>query len=44
MIRLYDINDDVLVARKSDCQNNAIGDGYFIIPKEEWTCEDDGLL
>lgn len=43
LIRLYDINEDVLVARKSDYQNNAIGDVYFIVPKEEWLCEDDGL-
>lgn len=41
MIRLYDINDDVLVTRKSDYQNNYIGDEYFIVPKEEWQCEDD---
>ncbi|MBP3473121.1 MAG: hypothetical protein J6K41_13010 [Paraprevotella sp.] len=39
--RMYDTNDDVLVVRKSDYQNNNIGDGYFIVPKEEWLCEDD---
>ena len=43
LIRMYDTNEDVLVARKSDYQNNNIGDGYFIVPKEEWLCEDDGL-
>ena len=43
LIRMYDTNEDVLVARKSDYQNNSIGDGYFIVPKEEWLCEDDGL-
>lgn len=43
LIRLYDTNEDVLVVRKSDYQNNNIGDGYFIVPKEEWLCEDDGL-
>lgn len=43
MIRMYDTNEDVLVARNSDYQNNNIGDGYFIVPKEEWLCEDDGL-
>ena len=43
MIRMYDTNEDVLVARKSDYQNNNIGNGYFIVPKEEWLCEDDGL-
>ena len=40
---MYDTNEDVLVARKSDYQKNNIGDGYFIVPKEEWLCEDDGL-
>lgn len=40
---MYDKNEDVLVARKSDYQNNNIGDGYFIVPKEEWLCEDDEL-
>ena len=43
LIRMYDTNEDVLVARKSDYQNNNIGDGYFIVPKDEWTCEDDGI-
>ena len=48
MIKLYNTNVDVLVVRKSDYQNNNIGDGlsgapYFIVPKEEWLCEDDGL-
>lgn len=43
LIRMYDANEDVLVARKSDYQNNNIGDSYFIIPKEEWLCEDDGF-
>ena len=43
LIRMYDTNEDVLVARKPDYQNNNIGDGYFIVPKEEWLCEDDGL-
>ena len=40
---MYDTNEDVLVARKSDYQNNNIGDGFFLIPKDEWFCEDDGL-
>ena len=40
---MYDTNKDVLVVRKSDYQNNNIGNGYFIVPKDEWTCEDDGI-
>lgn len=43
LIKMYDTNEDVLVVRKSDYQNNNIGDGYFLVPIEEWTCEDDGL-
>ena len=43
LIRTNDTNEDVLVARKSDYQNNNIGDGYFLVPKDEWFCEDDGL-
>ena len=40
---MYDTNEDVLVVRKSDYQNNNISDVYFIVPKDEWFCEDDGL-
>lgn len=40
---MYDTDEDVLVARKSDSQNNNIGDGYFIVPKDEWLCKDDGI-
>ena len=43
LTRIYDTNEDVLVVRKSDYQNNNIGDGYFIVPKEEWLCKDDGF-
>ena len=43
MIKLYNTNVDVLVVRKSDYQNNNIGDGNFLVPKDEWLCEDDGL-
>lgn len=39
LIRMYDTNEDVLVVRKSNYQNN----GYFIVPKDEWLCEDDEL-
>ena len=40
---MYDINEDILVVRKSENQNNNIGDEYFLVPKEEWYCEDNGL-
>ena len=40
---MYDTNKNVLVARKSDYQNNNIGDGYFLVPKDEWFCKDDGI-
>lgn len=42
MIRMYDINEDILVVRKSEYQNNNISDEYFVVPKEEWYCEDNG--
>ena len=40
---MYDINEDILVVRKSEYQNNNISDEYFVVPKEEWYCEDYGL-
>ena len=40
---MYDINEDILVVRKSEYQNNNISDEYFVVPKEEWYCEDNGL-
>ena len=43
MIRMYDINEDILVVRKSEYQNNNISDEYFVVPKEEWYYEDNGL-
>ena len=43
MIRMYDTNEDVLVVRKSDYQNNSIEDKYFLVPKDEWLMKDDGI-
>lgn len=43
LIKMYDTNEDVLVVRKFDYQNNNIGDEYFVVPKDEWLCEDEGL-
>lgn len=40
---MYDINEDILVVRKSEYQNNNISDEYFVVPKEEWYYEDNGL-
>lgn len=40
---MYDINEDILVVRKSEYQNNNISDESFVVPKEEWYCEDNGL-
>lgn len=40
---MYNTIEDILVAKKSDHQNNAIGDGYFIVPPKEWLSEDDGI-
>lgn len=35
LIKMYNTNVDVLVVRKSDYENDNIGDGYFVVPKEE---------
>ena len=43
LTRNYDTNEDILVVRKSEYQNNNISDEYFVVPKEEWYCEDNGL-
>lgn len=43
LTRNYDTNEDILVVWKSGYQNDNIGDEYFIVPKEEWYCEDNGL-
>ena len=43
LIRMYNTNEDVLVVRKSDYQNNNIGDRYFLVSKDEWFCNDDGI-
>ena len=43
MIRKYDTNEDVLVVKKSDYQNNSIEDKYFLVPKDEWLMKDDGI-
>ena len=43
MIRMYDTNENVLVVRKSDYQNNSIGDKCFLVPKDEWLMKDDGI-
>ena len=40
---MYDTNEDVLVVRKSDYQNNSIEDKYFLVPKDEWLMKDDGI-
>lgn len=43
LLRLYHTDDDVLVVRKADLVENNIDDNYFIVPKDEWLCEDDGI-
>ena len=40
---MYDTNENVLVVRKSDYQNNSIGDKYFLVTKDEWLMKDDGI-
>ena len=43
MIKIYATNEDILVVWKSGNQNDNISDEYFVVPKEEWYCEDNGL-
>ena len=43
LIIFYDTNEHILVVGKSDCQNDVIGNGYFIVQKEEWLYEHDGF-
>lgn len=40
---MYDTNEGILVARKSNYLNNNIVDEYFIVSKEEWFGENDGV-
>lgn len=40
---MYETNEDILVVWKSDYQNDNISDEYFLVPKEEWYCEDNEL-
>jgi len=41
--RLYDENQLILVCRKSDYDNNNIGDGYYLVLKDEWEKEEESL-
>ena len=43
MIKIYATNEDILVVWKSGNQNDNISDEYFVVPKEEWYCEYNGL-
>ena len=43
LTRNYATNEDILVVWKSVNQNDNISDEYFVVPKEEWYCEDNGL-
>lgn len=43
LTRNYDTNEDILVVWKSGYQNDNISDEYFVVPKEEWYCEDNGV-
>lgn len=39
----YDKREFVLVCRKIDFENNNIGDGYFLVLREEWENVDDSI-
>ena len=43
-VRMFDEHKFVLVCRKSDYENNNIGDGVFLVLKEEWEDTDDDSI
>lgn len=40
-ILMYDEQEFVLVCRRSDYENGKIGDGLFLVSREEWEGNDD---
>jgi len=43
-VRMFDERKFVLVCRKSDYENNNIGDGVFLVLREEWEDTDDDSI
>ncbi|MCM1515968.1 MAG: hypothetical protein NC080_06080 [Paraprevotella sp.] len=43
-VRMFDERKFVLVCRKSDIENNNIGDGVFLVLREEWEDTDDDSI
>lgn len=43
-IPMFDEQKFVLVCRKSDYENNNIGDGVFLVLREEWEDTDDDFI
>lgn len=41
---MFDEREFVLVCRKSDYENNNIGDGVFLVFREEWEDTDDNSI
>lgn len=41
---MFDEQKFVLVCRKSDYENNNIGDGVFLVLREEWEDTDDDFI
>ena len=44
LIRQYDTNDDVLVVKKVDVENNNCDCELFLVSKEEWQGDDDATF
>lgn len=44
LIPKYNEQDFVLVCRKCDYEINNIGDGYFLVPKDEWFMDDNSCI
>lgn len=43
-VRMFDEQEFVLVCCKSDYENNNIGDGVFLVLREEWEDADDDSI
>jgi hypothetical protein len=43
-VRMFDEQEFVLVCCKSDYENNNIGDGVFLVLREEWEDTDDDSI
>ncbi len=43
LLRMFDVNEDVLVVDKNDFNKNCFEREYFLVSKDEWNSEEDGF-